>query len=386
MSELSKIEQQKIEQQILDLERSLGTTPPDATNSTPRPTERTFGDSWTFRPISSVDDEDDDLRPTILRVRNSTPLYYENDLNLLIGEPNLGKSWIALHAAVELMLDGRRVLWVDYEEPQPRKLRSRLRALGVPTEAWELLHHVGPSEALWSRETKTSTPTYAKVRDQLRRYDEPYGLVVIDALAGLLSTEGLDENSTTDVEHAYRLVRSLFIEEGGSTALGLDHVTKTKESRGRWAIGSQRKISGVTGAAYYLQVSTPWRRATVEPVHGSASLIVSKDRQGVRAVGDTAAEIEVVATPDGLLDIRLTNPKDVVSVPGHEDVKAVLDEFALCGGQASLTKLRDEVGIGKDRVKKVLVWLQENGAVTTSPKNGGTLYTLNGSRIRDLGY
>jgi len=375
----------KIEDKIRELERSLGQVDLDATNSTPRPTERTFGDSWTFRPISTTDPADE-LRPTILRVKNSAPLFYEHDLNSLIGEPNLGKSWILLHAAAEVLADGRRVLWIDYEEPGQRKLRSRLRTLGVPVEHWGNLHHVNPSEQLWSRERGSSTPTYANVRDQLRKYDEPYGLVVIDAMAGLLSTEGLDENKTEDVEQAYRTVRTLFIDEGGSTVVASDHVTKAKDTRGRWAIGSQRKISGITGATYYLQVSTPWRRATVEPVRGSASLIVSKDRQGVRAVGDTAAAVEVVATPDGFLDIRLTNPKDVVNLPSDDDVKAVVNELRL-GGANTKTALRKECEMGDDRVKRVLTWLVEQSAATTKPHpNGGAIYTLVETKIRDLGY
>lgn len=373
-------------------------TPDDATNSLRRPpvsqdglraaldefSAKFSGESWRFRPLDNSTPEDDPV-PTVLSVRNSFPLLYAGDLNSLIGEPNLGKSWIALHAAAEVLINGGRVLWIDYEEPRPTKLRSRLVALGVPVEVWPSMSWISPREPLTDRRNSTRLGGYALVREQLSNSAEPYQLVVIDAMAGLMAAEGLDENATDEVEYAYSILRDLFIATTGAAGLVLDHVTKSKEGRGRWAIGNQRKISGISGAGYYLEATAPWKRATLDPVRGSARLIVTKDRNGHRAIGDTAATVEVVAYPDGQLDLRLTNPRDTVEVPSNQDIRKVVEEIRFRGGQVTESAIRDEVGIGKERVRLVVRYLGGQGALTLSPRNGGgTWITLNEPQLRTL--
>jgi hypothetical protein len=64
----------------------------------------------------------------------------------------------------------------------------------------------------------------------------------------------------------------------------LDHVIKNRETGGRYALGAQHKLAGVTGATYVFSVIRPLARAKSEPVEGIVSLTVTKDRPGyVRA-------------------------------------------------------------------------------------------------------
>ena len=60
-------------------------------------------------------------------------------------------------------------------------------------------------------------------------------------------------------------------------AVGLiDHVTKDPTSRGRWAIGGQAKMSGLTGASYMVEVA----RIFGEGLCGEVVLRLGKDRPG----------------------------------------------------------------------------------------------------------
>ena len=58
--------------------------------------------------------------------------------------------------------------------------------------------------------------------------------------------------------------------------VAIDHVTKSAETRGQWAIGSQRKISGLTGVAYKVTLLEQFGIGKT----GSALLEVIKDRAG----------------------------------------------------------------------------------------------------------
>lgn len=62
---------------------------------------------------------------------------------------------------------------------------------------------------------------------------------------------------------------------GAAVAL-IDHVTKSQEGRGRWAIGSERKLSGLDGAAYGFETVLPFGRGKT----GTVKITVAKDRCG----------------------------------------------------------------------------------------------------------
>ena len=71
--------------------------------------------------------------------------------------------------------------------------------------------------------------------------------------------------------------------------LVIDHVTKDRETRGRFSIGAQHKLAGVT-AGYRIDVKQPFGR----DLAGEASVTVTKDRPGF--VRKYAVERSRVAT------------------------------------------------------------------------------------------
>ena len=74
----------------------------------------------------------------------------------------------------------------------------------------------------------------------------------------------------------------------------VDHLSKNRDGQGRYAIGGQHKLAGVTGATYRFTVSKPLRRALSEPMTGRVTISVEKDRPGwvrARADGDAVRRV-----------------------------------------------------------------------------------------------
>jgi hypothetical protein len=68
-------------------------------------------------------------------------------------------------------------------------------------------------------------------------------LVIIDAAAGAFDNEGLDDNKRADAERWRKLYVDPFFDNNIAT-ITLDHVVKNAETRGKYVIGSERKIGG----------------------------------------------------------------------------------------------------------------------------------------------
>jgi hypothetical protein len=62
----------------------------------------------------------------------------------------------------------------------------------------------------------------------------------------------------------------------GAAVLTIDHVTKSRDARGRFAVSSQQKLNAVSGAAYTARVHVPFGRGQ----RGELVLRLTKDRPG----------------------------------------------------------------------------------------------------------
>src|SRR5207248_2266759 len=115
----------------------------ESTTKTGSPPAELSAAKHTWEPIPLDGDEDDDTPPQLI-----LGLFYPDRRQLLYGEPESGKTWLALCAAVEVMNQGNRVLWIDHEMDR-RQIRQRLRALGCSARAIKgLFTYLQPCEAL----------------------------------------------------------------------------------------------------------------------------------------------------------------------------------------------------------------------------------------------
>jgi hypothetical protein len=215
--------------------------------------------SWHPIDLSTLEREPA-VRPTIQQ-----GLFYAGGRHMLSGEPESGKSWLALSACVEEIRAGNNVVWVD-READARSMVERLRCFGVTDEELRQFVYIAPYEPVTTRGVAETIVAL------LEQYEPT--LVVFDAFAGLLDLHDLDENKGADIERGYRIAVEPWRARGAGTIV-IDHVVKATDSRGRWATGSQRKL-GAVDVHIGLSVIDPFGRGR----EGRAKLYVHKDRSG----------------------------------------------------------------------------------------------------------
>lgn len=228
-------------------------------------------------------------------------LGYPGRINVLFGETESLKSWAAGIASTQQLDLGHHVMYVDFGDG-PETIVERLRALGVATDTildyFSYIQPTGPFD----------DDARESVEALIQRRGVPT-LVVVDAMTEAMAQMDLDPMVGTDVTTFYSGWPAWFKRTGAAVTL-LDHVTKSREGRGRWAIGSERKLSGIDGAAIAFDVLEPFGRGRT----GRVRLSVSKDRPGhVRAyqqAGGTVAVMELRSYPDGGVMYSLEAPAE----------------------------------------------------------------------------
>ena len=204
---------------------------------------------------------------------------------------------MACAAAAEQLAAGELVVYIDFEDT-PANIVARLRALAV--DDWTIaqrFYYVRPEEPIDDAGLAALMALGA-------------GLVVIDGVTEALAAEGLDMASNQDVAKLYNRLPRPFARAGAAVLL-VDHVTKDREARGRYAIGAQHKLAGVD-VAYRLDVAQPFGRGR----EGLVKVTVTKDRPGhVRqhAVDrERIALMRLTSRADGAVVVTLEPPEGAV--------------------------------------------------------------------------
>ena len=245
---------------------------------------RDIGEEWRNPTAGGV--------PTVGAKDDGTRLFYAGCVNGIHGGPGSGKSWVCAEMAKQELRLGHAVLWLDMEDSSPRVIVERLKMIAVTEkQATGHFHYINPN-GRW--------PLIADVERLVSLIvDKGITLVIIDSVGEMMATNGLDGNDdgavATFLQHVARKLAG-----AGAAVVLLDHVTKAGENK-LWPTGSQRKLAGITGAAYLLETSRPFSKD--EP--GSARLVCAKDRHGATGRTSEAAWIKFTPMPDGGLEIDI---------------------------------------------------------------------------------
>jgi len=210
--------------------------------------------------------------PQLGRRSDGLALLYPEKVHSLAGESEAGKSWLALLWAKEQLGAGNDVVFVDFED-DAASVVGRLQVLGLPRDL--IQHHFGY--------VRPEQGHPAAAVDTLLSGVDDCRLVVMDGVTEMMNLHGLKPTDDVDVAEMWKLPRE--IAARGPAVLLLDHVVKDRQSRGRWATGSQHKLSGITGAAFILETGTPFAMGQT----GHSNLLVAKDRPG--AIRGSAVKI-----------------------------------------------------------------------------------------------
>jgi hypothetical protein len=205
-------------------------------------------------------------------------LLYLGKRHAISGPPESTKTLLAAILGLEHMRAGHGKFALADFEMDATTFRTLLEDLGASRDEIGRVFYVNPS----------GPPEQS---DLEALADAGVTLVFIDAAAGAYVASQLDDNKRTDVElFALSWVDPLW-RRGITTAL-IDHVTKNIEGRGRYAIGSERKL-GAVDVHLGLEVIKQLHRGA----NGLIRVHTNKDRPG-HLSRPYAAEIELQSDPD----------------------------------------------------------------------------------------
>jgi hypothetical protein len=205
-------------------------------------------------------------------------LVYTGKRHALSGPPEATKTLTALILGLEHLraAEGRRFALIDFEMGE-QATRLVLRDLGATLEEIARVYYVAPD----------GPPTTA---DLGALNEAGVTLAVIDSAAGAYTVSGLDDNKRGDAE-TFSRAWIMPMWRFGITTIVLDHVVKNSEARGRYAIGSERKLGAVDVHLGFEPV-----KALSRGGRGLVRVVTHKDRPG-HLGRPVAAELVVGSDP-----------------------------------------------------------------------------------------
>lgn len=305
--------------------------------------------------------------PALLSREDGQALFYPGKLHTLQGESESGKTWLALHAAAQVLNGGGRVVYIDYED-SAQTLVERLLALGVGKLS------IG-TQCLYLSPTGWDL----MAMDFHKQVLPGVALVVVDGVTEAMASMALDPLDASDVAHWARRLRTFA--SAGCAVVQIDHVTKSAEGRGRYALGSVHKLNSVDGAAYIVKGIKPFGRGMT----GLSRISVAKDRPGaVRGAcgGNRVGDLHLASDPDtGAVALRLDPPEVSTTGSGAFRPTTLMERVsaALAAGPSEgLSAHLIEVSVsGKaTAVRQAVTALVEEGFVTVEQRGQKKLHSL----------
>jgi hypothetical protein len=283
-------------------------------------------------------------KPSASEVLPGKFMLYRGRMNEQHGEPGIGKSNVSLLFAMQEIHAGRDVIYIDPEDSVFGICR-RLAALGAKRESVvKHLHYINPSvDQLWKL--------------QLWAFHCRPSLVILDGLSRAMMLDDKDEDRAKEVlEFISAHVRPFLFSE--AAVLISDHVTKSKDSRGRHSRGSGAKLGEWDGVSYEVDLI----KAYTPTQAGALSLKICKDRNGgVGQIGEVALEIHFSPGEDGIT-------KHEFVVPSKKEFKPTqcmekVSRFLEINPDAGSKDVRDMGGFQAQRIDQAIRHLEEAGFI-----------------------
>jgi len=318
--------------------------------------------SWLPRVID-YDEDETEPGPTVLYRTDGQCLLYAGKINAIFGESESGKTWVALEAVRQQLVQGNKVFYIDFEDSK-RGIRGRLKALGVLREQFGRFKYANPDGAY---NEVAQQALLSSIRDF-----KP-NLIVMDGVNAAMNLLGLDLEKNKDATQFSQVVlRPLRL--WGAAVLTIDHVTKAKDTRGNYAIGAQAKRADIDGVAISVDVSMPFGRGS----NGKLNLKITKDRPGfVRGISVEACfvgTVDLISKPDNLIEISIVGGEAGFSP--HEYLMRKLSEFMeKHGAELSTNQIVQAIDGGTDQIKKAIAQLEGQGFLAVRAQGQGRYFT-----------
>lgn len=242
-------------------------TPPAPTQAAQEPPEPPVA-TWARKDLSTyLDGTHKPVIPTLLERTDGVCLLYPGLVHSLHGESESGKSMVAQYLAAQQIMAGHQVLFIDFESDQAA-ITQRLLMFGATPQA--ILKH------FWYLQPELNPSALSEIPAWFEMLNQKYTLAVIDGVTDSLGCFGFVSKDNDQVAEWMRLLPKQIAKRTGAAVAVIDHVVKDNDNRGRFAIGAQSKMSGLTGAGYTVEIFAALGRH----LKGVIVLRVGKDRPG----------------------------------------------------------------------------------------------------------
>jgi len=297
--------------------------------------------------LINADNIFDEPEPSILRRADGHHIFYAGKINALFGESESGKTWIALEAVRQELDKGNFVFYLDFED-SVRGIYNRLKTLGADLSHFKTFLYSNPSEPL----TEGAREALLTKIDQYKP-----SLIVVDGVNAAMNVMGLDLEKNKDATaFSQEVLRPLRLHN--AAILTIDHVTKSKDNRGNYAIGAQAKRADIDGCAVAVDVEIAFGRG----IDGALALKVTKDRPGfVRAIcqeGKNLGVANIKAQSDGTIKIFIEGASvEMLTIETKmEQVSTFMAEHGVEMGKNEISQRlrKDGLSVGNDNIKVIL--------------------------------
>jgi len=223
-------------------------------------------------------------KPTLLYRSDGNALFYEGEVNVIFGDPESGKTFLAEAAAAAAMKAGKNVLFLDLDHNGINATVARFLDMDVHEDVLrnqERFRYVEPEDRLHLLAVVENTTSH----------DWAPHLAIVDSIGELLPLLGLSSNSPDDFTIAHgNVLKPLAV--AGAGVIAIDHLPKNAENKLNGPTGTAAKRRAIGGVAMRVVVKEPFTPGK----GGSAYLTVNKDRHGgLRRVCPTEGGRESVA-------------------------------------------------------------------------------------------
>lgn len=270
------------------------------------------------------------------------PVLVAGRVHLVYGEPESGKTILALSWMLQLIQQGHHVMFVD-EESGEQSVAQLLRAMGADSRIVDERLHYFPFTSVGDPMELERMKAYARAINARA--------VFVDSLTDMLASAGVDENAGTEVTGwMLNVAQAMAREEYAPAVVLVDHIAKDADNR-RYAVGSRAK-KAKSDVLWYVEKLLRFDRQTV----GRVALHRHKNRPGVLP----HQVLFTVGGEDGRLICRPLDPvvDQLDQHPLEADILAALAEEPM-----SSVRLAEELGAAQRTVSRVLARLSQRGLV-----------------------
>jgi AAA domain len=285
--------------------------------------------------------------PTVGKRSDGRGLFYPAKSHTVIGETESAKTWFALSAVLDELASGEHVLFIDFEDDEGSVVNRLLTISGhAKTMIRERFHYLRPEGDLRARANRED------LAELLHTYRPT--LAINDGITEAMAMHNLNPIDNADVAIFNAILVKPTVTLGAAVA-SLDHVKKSSDDRGRYALGGVHKLNAVSGAGYLLENRMPFGVGLT----GRSTIKITKDRPGQLRPHGVPSSSGLYWYGDLVLESHDRDFGEVSVEPPHERVQefrptALMKQISdLLAAKGPLSKNKIETAIrGKTEYKR----------------------------------